>query len=187
MPRPSQRERVLDAYVDLVVNDGPAGVTLDAVAAAAGVSKGGLLYHFGSKDALLDGFLERVQGLTADDIATARRTAAAGDESVTRYYLRTSADDPAREGALFRSMIALLTLAGAEPRAAQAARGAMSAWRDVLVEETGDELTGDLVAALGDGIYLRAIAGEPTSTLTADWDATLGRLLPRADVSKGSS
>ena len=40
----------------------PQALTLDAVAAQAGVSKGGLLYHFRSKrellDAMLDGFLE---------------------------------------------------------------------------------------------------------------------------------
>ena len=42
--------------------DGPQALTLDAVAAEAGVSKGGLLYHFASKrellDAMLMGFLE---------------------------------------------------------------------------------------------------------------------------------
>ena len=38
--------------------DGAAALTLDAVAAEAGVSKGGVLYHFGSKRALIDGLLD---------------------------------------------------------------------------------------------------------------------------------
>ena len=180
MPRPSQRDRVVRAYVDHVVSHGPDAVTLEAVAARAGVSKGGLLYHFGSKDALLTGFLDWVRGLTGTDIAAARAAAAAGEESVARYYLRTSADDPQRDTAMFRSMVALLTLAGAEEAAAVAAREVMGAWRDVLTEEAGDPLTGDLIAALGDGIYLRAIAGEHSSELARDWDAVLARLSPPA-------
>jgi AcrR family transcriptional regulator len=179
MPRPSQRDAIVRAYVDHVVAHGPDAVTLEGVATRAGVSKGGLLYHFGSKEALLTGFLDWVRELTDTDLATARAAAVAGEESVARYYLRTSADDPLRDTAMFRSMVALLTLAGAEDAAATAAREVMGAWRDVLTEEAGDPLTGDLVAALGDGIYLRAIAGEPSTELARDWDAVLARLGPR--------
>ncbi len=39
----SARDRVLDAYETLLIEAGPAAATLDAVAAGAGVSKGGLL------------------------------------------------------------------------------------------------------------------------------------------------
>ncbi|HEY2225505.1 TetR/AcrR family transcriptional regulator [Actinomycetospora sp.] len=180
MPRPSQRDQIVRAYVDHVVSHGPDAVTLEAVATRAGVSKGGLLYHFGSKDALLTGFLDWVRSLTDDDIAAARAAATAGEESVARYYLRTSADDPQRDSAMFRSMVALLSLAGSEEAAAVAARDVMTAWRDVLAEEAGDDLTGDLIAALGDGIYLRAIAGEPSTGLARDWDAVLSRLSPPA-------
>ena len=52
-------ERLLDAAERLVVERGAAHLTLDAVAAEAGVSKGGLLYHFPSKAALLDGMVQR--------------------------------------------------------------------------------------------------------------------------------
>ncbi|GAA4836428.1 TetR/AcrR family transcriptional regulator [Actinomycetospora corticicola] len=176
MPRPSQRDRIVDAYVDHVVSEGPETVTLDAVAARAGVSKGGLLYHFGSKEALLEGMLERVRALTDADIATARAGAAAGTETVAHYYLRTSADDPARDSDFFRAMVAVLKVAATEEAAAVTARASMAAWQEVLAEETGDELTADLIAALGDGIYLRAIAGWRSSPLSRDWRTTLARL-----------
>jgi len=42
-----------------VVEGGVAGLTLEAVAREAGVSKGGLLYHFPSKGALISGMIER--------------------------------------------------------------------------------------------------------------------------------
>ena len=40
------RRRLLDAATAVVRRDGARALTLDAVAAEAGVSKGGLLYHF---------------------------------------------------------------------------------------------------------------------------------------------
>lgn len=53
------RDRILDAAERTVCAEGGANLTLDAVAQAAGVSKGGLLYHFPSKDALLAAMIER--------------------------------------------------------------------------------------------------------------------------------
>jgi AcrR family transcriptional regulator len=57
-PRPA-RDRLLDAAERVVVEAGATHLTLDAVAKSAGVSKGGLLYHFPSKEALLEGMLAR--------------------------------------------------------------------------------------------------------------------------------
>ncbi|MGO1278571.1 MAG: TetR/AcrR family transcriptional regulator, partial [Cellulosimicrobium funkei] len=51
-PPPAARAKVLRAFASLLVEQGERAATLEAVAERAGVSKGGLLYHFGSKDAL---------------------------------------------------------------------------------------------------------------------------------------
>lgn len=59
-PRGSNRGRIVEAAERLVSEEGAAHLTLDAVAGDAGVSKGGLLYHFPSKEALLEGMLERL-------------------------------------------------------------------------------------------------------------------------------
>ena len=56
--RGDTRKRLLDAAAAVVRRDGAQALTLDAVAAEAGVSKGGLLYHFKSKRELLDAMLE---------------------------------------------------------------------------------------------------------------------------------
>jgi AcrR family transcriptional regulator len=53
------RDRILDAAEQLVAAAGASNLTLDAVAQTAGVSKGGLLYHYPSKEALLVAMLER--------------------------------------------------------------------------------------------------------------------------------
>jgi len=60
MPKASHRESILEAAEDVVIEQGAVHMTLDAVAAKAGVSKGGLLYHFPSKEALLSSMIGRV-------------------------------------------------------------------------------------------------------------------------------
>jgi AcrR family transcriptional regulator len=55
------RAKLLQAAITIVVEHGAAHLTLNAVAQTAQVSKGGLLHHFPSKEALLYGI---------DDVAT---------------------------------------------------------------------------------------------------------------------
>lgn len=57
--RLDQRDAILDATIDVALQRGLGQVTLDAVAAQAGLSKGGLLYHFSSKQSLVEGLLEK--------------------------------------------------------------------------------------------------------------------------------
>jgi AcrR family transcriptional regulator len=62
MVRPNQngvRDSLLDAAEAVVVRQGIANLTLDAVAAEAGMSKGGLLHHFPSKDRLVEAMVQR--------------------------------------------------------------------------------------------------------------------------------
>jgi AcrR family transcriptional regulator len=71
-PIPSQpaRERLLDAAERAVLETGAGHLTLDAVAKFAGVSKGGLLHHFPSKDSLLEAMLERYLNDVEAQVAT---------------------------------------------------------------------------------------------------------------------
>jgi AcrR family transcriptional regulator len=58
--RPDSKDAILAAAETVVAEAGAAHLTLDAVAAQAGLSKGGLLYHYPSKEALLQGMLSRL-------------------------------------------------------------------------------------------------------------------------------
>jgi AcrR family transcriptional regulator len=62
--RANSRKAILDAAVALVAEVGAAHLTLEAVAQRAGISKGGLLYNFPSKVALLQAMIEsHVEGV----------------------------------------------------------------------------------------------------------------------------
>jgi AcrR family transcriptional regulator len=60
--RSANRDAMLDAAEEVVVREGIGRLTLDAVAREANLSKGGLLHHFPSKDALIDALVERKLG-----------------------------------------------------------------------------------------------------------------------------
>ena len=55
----SARERILEAAECVITEVGATRLTLDGVAQSAGVSKGGLLYHFPSKESLLGALAQR--------------------------------------------------------------------------------------------------------------------------------
>lgn len=55
------KQKLLDAATDIIMNQGVHQLTLDEVAKTAGVSKGGLLYHYPSKETLMTAMVERLQ------------------------------------------------------------------------------------------------------------------------------
>lgn len=154
------RDRVLDAYETLLIDHGPAAATLDAVAAAARVSKGGLLYHFASKDALATGLLGRLRERGAED-AAAIRTAPDG---AVAFYLRTSAPGGGVTGGLTRTYLAVLRLADSSD-AGLAVREALAVVHAdafaALRDELGDPELAWIAQLIGDGLYLRTLTGTP--------------------------
>lgn len=51
--RASNREKALDAVAQIIQRDGVTAVTFDAIAAETGLTRGGLLYHFPSREHLM--------------------------------------------------------------------------------------------------------------------------------------
>ena len=60
------RERIIDVAVRFIARHGARGTSLADIAAEAGVSQAGLLYHFGSKEALLNAVLDRHLAFTEE-------------------------------------------------------------------------------------------------------------------------
>ncbi len=68
------REAILDAAQDTVVEVGPAGLRISAVAKRAGMAHPNIIHHFGSREGLLNALADRV-----GERATARITGAISD------------------------------------------------------------------------------------------------------------
>ncbi len=92
------RTRILGAAEDLSCEIGPARVSIEAVAARAGVSKGGFLYHFPTKQALLRAMVAaHVDGLR--HATAARAGAGATPLAQAKAYLAVMRDKLSESGA----------------------------------------------------------------------------------------
>lgn len=149
----STRDRVLDAFERLLVGAGSRAATLDAVAAEAGVSKGGLLYHFHSREALVEGMVERLREQARNDV---EKMVAAAEGPVV-FYLETSVDT----GSDFdRALIAASRIAQEHDHTARAALADIrDAWFGVLKDHLGDEALARTVQLIGDGLYFDDTTG----------------------------
>lgn len=58
-PRSIDRDKLLDAAEDIMRSQGAAALTIDALARACGITKGGVQYAFGTKDDIIDAMFER--------------------------------------------------------------------------------------------------------------------------------
>lgn len=83
------RTDLLEAATRLILREGAARVTLAAVAREAGVSKGGLLYHFPSKDALVGGLVEHYAATFAAQVTTLAEEEG-GPQALLYAYVRAT-------------------------------------------------------------------------------------------------
>jgi AcrR family transcriptional regulator len=97
----SSHDRILDAAEDLITTRGISAFTLDAVAQAAGVSKGGLLYHFSSKGSLISGLQRRMASRLVDTLQEAEKRS----EPILQAFVRQLRHDYETGGRQFAALL----------------------------------------------------------------------------------
>ena len=145
MARADTRGKLLDAASAVIRRDGPQALTLDSVAAQAGVSKGGLLYHFKSKRELLDALVARWLDDCDRDIEAETGNFAA-------RYVRASDGAKAEEMGLLAALVA-------DPQALAAVRERHAAWQDRVAREGGDPVDATVARLAADGLWLADLLG----------------------------
>ncbi|WP_437720176.1 TetR/AcrR family transcriptional regulator [Sorangium sp. So ce861] len=152
MPRPSQRDRILAAAAVVVRRDGSDALTLDAVAAEAGVSKGGLLYHFASKEALVEGL---VGALVADFDRRLAQLEDGRPGSFTRAYLRATVEGEVPD----RTSAALLAAVALAPHHLEPLRERYRAWAERLDRDGISPVDALVVRLAVDGLWMAELLG----------------------------
>lgn len=177
MPRTSSRERIIDAAQAVVLKVGAAHMTLDAVAAEAGISKGGLIYNFPSKEALLAAMMERlIREFEAARLRARNGLPPGPAREIKAHVLSFLNAGRARR----RLSAALLAAIAHDPNHVGPVR---RAYRDNLARFTAEGIDRDLAAVIVlsmDGLFLIDLLGVAPFT-ARERRSIVERLLTLAD------
>ncbi|WP_417234154.1 TetR/AcrR family transcriptional regulator [Arthrobacter sp.] len=157
---PAAREKILDAYCSLLRTEGERAATMDATAALAGASKGGLLYHFPSKEALAEAVIERLLEAARQD----NELMASAAEGAARYYVRTSTATDTGFDHIYQAVVRLA--AGSHAPAVAALDRVHGDWERLVRQDVPDPHAAEAIMLIGEGLYFH-------STLPGSWSRSL--------------
>jgi AcrR family transcriptional regulator len=151
------REAILRAASRVVVEGGISGMTLEAVAREAGVSKGGLLYHFPSKEALISGMIGRlIEGFTS--LLGRELEGERGSENGRwlRAYARATFAEDRRH---LEIGAALLAAVAEDPTLMDPLHRGFEDWQRRAERDGTDPAVGTLVRLAADGLFFAEMFG----------------------------
>jgi AcrR family transcriptional regulator len=155
----------------VIRRDGAQKLTLDAVAGEAGVSKGGILYHFATKRALVDGLIER----WLDDFG--RRLEAADGDVLGEYV--ASSDLEAEPSDVAATEFGMLAGMIDDPQVLAAVRAFQEKWMERMLDGRIDPADAWMVRLAADGLWYADLLGLAAAR-GDDRRALLARLLALA-------
>lgn len=165
---PETRIKILEAASEVVLNHGVINLTLDTVARIAGVSKGGLLYHFPSKEALVEGMIEQLgQAFTT---AMWEQHDTCGEEGGTgewcRAYARATLNEPETERQLTSALLAAVAI---NPELLAPLREQYRGWQQRMLNDGLDPALATVIRLAVDGLWMAELLGlaQPEEPLRA--------------------
>lgn len=190
MPRQADtRSRIICAAEDVVIRDGVAKLTLDAAAHEAGVSKGGVLYHFPSRAALVAAMVDRFVVSFEADLAR-HGCAGGGPGDFVRAYIDATVSPSLEPGDPREQHLGAALLAGvaSDPDMLEPLRSRFASWQASVEADGIDEVTGTIVRLACDGMWLTELFGlaPVAGPLRAETGADLRRLVERSASARPS-
>ncbi|GAA0575392.1 TetR/AcrR family transcriptional regulator [Craurococcus roseus] len=180
-PATDARTRILDAAEAIVRARGVPNLTLEAAAREAGVSKGGLLYHFSSKEALLSALLGRLAEFVSQDFTEALERLPPGPGRAARAMLAWGLEVSEAEAneRCDRAAAVFLAAFHHDPALLDPIRAVVARLREAVATDGLAPGHGMAVMAAMDGLFMARIFGmyELGPDERRDMHAALSRLL----------
>lgn len=180
-PATDARTRILDAAEAIVRARGVPNLTLEAAAREAGVSKGGLLYHFASKEALLSALLTRLAEFVSQDFTEALERLPPGPGRAARAMLAWGLEVSEAEAneRCDRAAAVFLAAFHHDPALLDPIRAVVARLREAVTTDGLAPGHGMAVMAAMDGLFMARVFGmyELGPDERRDMHAALSRLL----------
>ncbi len=170
------KAKIIAAAAKVAVKRGVQNLTMDAVAAEAGVSKGGVFYHFGSKHDLLLGMVQALVDVTDREIAAAQeQDQSAG--SWLRGFIEACLTNSTQElGSVGRLSVAFLTAAANDTSLLAPMNRRQEAWREAINTSGIDPALAHIIRLAADGLWINDVMGVPVLDPT-ERTAVIARLV----------
>ncbi len=153
------RDRMLDAAEAVVVRQGIANLTLEAVAAEARMSKGGLLHYFPTKDRLVEGLVTRCAEHWRAGSLEAYESTPEGPGRMARALLGHLGDTRAWTQQCQQSSSAAFAALAQNPRLIEPMRAVYSELRRRVAEDGLPAGVGETILVAMDGLWLNRVLG----------------------------
>jgi AcrR family transcriptional regulator len=151
----STSDQILDAAERVVARDG-AHLTIDAVVKESGFSKGGVLYNFPSKKALIEGMIQRMTGRFLVRHEAAKTAALANGAPMLHALFRAFFDDKDVDRQVYMGLLAALS---ENPEMIEPVRQVHQQIRDDVLAHAADPQVARIAMQAADGLHLAEILG----------------------------
>jgi AcrR family transcriptional regulator len=161
-PGTPTKVRLLQAAVAVMTRDGFAALTLDSVASEARVSKGGLLYHFESKEALVAAMVEHLISDFEHAHAEALSKEVERPGRWTRAYVKATLAGGDSGADMTSGLVAATAL---NPALLDPLRDRYTQWNERLQKDQLEGVDAQVVRLAVDGLWLCSLLnlGVPSS------------------------
>lgn len=154
----SKRDTILTCAEKLILRDGSGGLTLDRIALEAKVSKGGLLYHFPTKEELVSSLVARTIEYFDRDKAHYKAMLGDGPGTSSLAYALASLNGPwAREVGLMTHglefIASILASFAMNPKLIIPLQEASRRWQKELDEDGIDPTVAAIIRLAVDGLW----------------------------------
>lgn len=179
-PRIIDRDKVLDAAEAIIIRSGVAALSFETVAKAAGITKGGVQYCFGTRDKLIRAMIER-WGDSFEREVLSRSGGDSSPRAIIRAHLEATRDSD--EAEYSRSAVMMLAQLQRPDQVAE-----VREWYNARLSPLDLADPADRAAALallaGEGAFMLRAFGLVDLT-DEQWNALFADLLARVKSSGG--
>ena len=169
------RSILIRAAAEIIASQGVQNLTMDAVAAKAGVSKGTIFYQFISKEGLITGMMDELIRIIEDRIRKVQQNDNAPG-SWLRGFIASSIVQEDSSDELQSLSFALVAAVSNDLKLLEPLIARQGDWRRSILADGIDPITAHIVRLAADGLWFNDIMGTPV--LDADErKAVLDRLI----------
>jgi AcrR family transcriptional regulator len=163
----SKRNSILDSAQALVIREGSSALTLDRIAGEAKVSKGGLLYHFATKENLVAALVSRSIEYLDKEIAICKKRFGDGPGANTQAFIAAMLEGQwaAKAGLaphgldLFATSVAAFSTS---PDLIAPLRAAYTRWQASVEADRADPTLTTIARLAADGLWFTEFLGLST-------------------------